>query len=46
MQAEKQLSNEEFRKRKPDMAREIEEKLAALQAKVAELKTHLKELES
>jgi valyl-tRNA synthetase len=43
---EKQLSNEEFRKRKPDLAREIEEKLAALQAKLAELEAHLKELES
>jgi len=45
-QAEKQLSNEEFRKRKPDLAREIEEKLAAQRTKIAELESHLKELES
>ena len=45
-QAEKQLSNEEFRKRKPDLAREIEEKLDALRAKLAELDAHLKELDS
>jgi len=45
-QAEKQLSNEEFRKRKPDLAREIDEKLAALRTKSAELASHLKELES
>ncbi len=45
-QAEKQLSNEEFRKRKPDLAAEIEGKLAALKAKGVELEAHLKELES
>jgi valyl-tRNA synthetase len=45
-QAEKQLSNEEFRKRKPELAREIGEKLAALKAKTAELQAHLKELDS
>ncbi|MBI3855088.1 MAG: class I tRNA ligase family protein, partial [Planctomycetes bacterium] len=45
-QAEKQLSNEEFRKRKPGLAAEIEEKLAALRTKLAELEAHLRELKS
>jgi valyl-tRNA synthetase len=43
-QAEKQLSNEEFRKRKPELAAEIEAKLQALQARRAELETHLRDL--
>jgi valyl-tRNA synthetase len=45
-QGEKQLSNEEFRRRKPEMAREIEEKLSALRTKQAELEAHLKELDA
>jgi valyl-tRNA synthetase len=45
-QADKQLSNAEFRKRKPDLAREIEEKLAAQRAKLVELEAHLRDLES
>jgi valyl-tRNA synthetase len=45
-QAEKQLSNDEFRKRKPELAREIGGKLAALQTKLVELAGHVKELES
>ena len=43
-QAEKQLGNEEFRKRKPEMAAEIAGKLEALRAKAAELEAHLREL--
>jgi valyl-tRNA synthetase len=46
VQSERQLANEEFRKRKPELAREIEEKLAALKAKLVELEAHLRELES
>ena len=43
--AEKQLSNEEFRKRKPGMALEIQGKLDALRAKISELEAHLKDVE-
>ena len=43
-QAEKQLSNEEFRKRKPELAAEIEEKLKGLRSRLAELEAHLKDL--
>ncbi len=35
--AEKQLSNEAFRKNKPDLAAEIDEKLAALKERLAEI---------
>jgi valyl-tRNA synthetase len=43
-QAEKQLSNGEFRKRKPEMAAEIQAKLEGLRAKIAELQAHLRDL--
>ncbi|HEX7898743.1 MAG TPA: valine--tRNA ligase [Planctomycetota bacterium] len=43
-QAEKQLSNEEFRKRKPELAAEIAAKLEGLKARRAELETHLRDL--
>jgi valyl-tRNA synthetase len=43
-QAEKQLANEEFRKRKPELAAEIEEKLKGLKARLGELEAHLKDL--
>ena len=45
-QAEKQIANEEFRKRKPELAAEIEGKIAAFKVKKGELEVHLKELES
>ncbi len=45
-QAAKQLANDEFRKRKPALAAEIEGKLADLKAKTLELEAHLKELEA
>ncbi len=41
---ERQLSNDEFRKRKPELASELEAKLSALRAKTAELEAHLREL--
>jgi len=44
-QAQRQLDNEEFRKRKPEMAAEIQAKLDALRAKIAELEAHLKDVE-
>jgi valyl-tRNA synthetase len=44
-QAERQLGNEEFRKRKPALAVEISGKLDALRAKIAGLEAHLQELE-
>jgi len=44
-QSEKQLSNEEFRKRKPEMAADIAAKLEALRSKITDLEKHLKELE-
>ncbi len=43
-QMERQLANEEFRRRKPELAEEVEAKLAALRAKAAELEAHLAEL--
>ncbi len=43
-QAEKTLSNEEFRLRKPELAGETRGKLDALRAKIAELEAHLQEL--
>lgn len=45
-QAEKQLSNEEFRKRKPELAAEIEAKLQDLKARRSELEGHLRDLGS
>jgi valyl-tRNA synthetase len=45
-QSEKLHSNESFRKNKPELAQEIEEKLAALRTKFSELEAHLKELAS
>jgi valyl-tRNA synthetase len=43
-QAEKQLSNEEFRKRKPELAAEIEGKLQAFRARLSELEAHVRDL--
>jgi valyl-tRNA synthetase len=43
---ERQLANEEFRRRKPELAEEVGAKLEALQAKVRELEAHLRDLES
>ncbi len=43
-QAEKQLANEEFRKRKPELAAEIEAKRQALGARLVELEAHLRDL--
>jgi valyl-tRNA synthetase len=43
-QAEQQLSNGEFRKRKPEMAAEIQAKLEGFRAKIAELQAHLRDL--
>ena len=43
-QAEKQLSNEEFRKRKPELAAEIEGKLRAFRGRLSELESHLRDL--
>jgi valyl-tRNA synthetase len=39
-----QLGNEAFRKAKPEMAAELEEKLKEMESKAAELKAHLAEL--
>jgi valyl-tRNA synthetase len=44
-QLDRQLANEEFRKRKPELAAELEEKRAALRAKIGELEAHLRDLE-
>jgi valyl-tRNA synthetase len=43
-QSEKQLANEEFRKRKPELAETVRENLEAARARIAELEAHLKEL--
>jgi valyl-tRNA synthetase len=43
-QADKQLANEEFRKRKPELAAEIDAKRQALAARLAELEAHLRDL--
>jgi valyl-tRNA synthetase len=42
--AEKQLSNEEFCRRKPELAAEVRSKLEALRSRIAELEAHLREL--
>jgi valyl-tRNA synthetase len=43
-QMERQLANEEFVKRKPELAGEVREKLRALGQRIAELEAHLTEL--
>ncbi len=43
---ERQLAQEEFRRRKPELAEEIASKLDALRAKARELEDHLRDLES
>jgi valyl-tRNA synthetase len=44
-QMERQLANEEFRRRKPELAEEVRQKLEAARAKASELEAHLSELE-
>ncbi|HYF00973.1 MAG TPA: class I tRNA ligase family protein, partial [Planctomycetota bacterium] len=44
--AERQIANEEFRKRKPEMAAEIAEKIEGFKARIVELEAHLRELQA